>query len=272
MADLVTGLNSSSYAYGTNTQSVTHTTDDKASKALDMADFLQLMVATFQNQSIDNTADISDMMNQMVQMSVVQTVTNLNTLITNTMNQSYAASLLGKEVTIIQQNGRTTTNITGTVTGTGNYNGEQVVYIGDKRYALSDIAGVGKIPDTDAAETSTAKAVDNARNIQDNSEIADADEANQNAYNYYNNTLNPSDDLDGADSVNQNNASNVSGDNGQNVNDDSGAEAAQIGGQAVAAENQAEESIADAGEPDAGNNNNSFRVTDYDPATGAMIG
>ena len=149
MADTINALSNSSTqsVYGATTTSVRHTTDDKASKALDMSDFLQLMVATFQNQTIDNTADISDMMNQMVQMSVVQTMTNLNTLISNTMNQSYAASLIGKEVTVAETVGRKVTTTSGTVTGTGQYNGEQVIYIGDKRFALSDITGVGEIPD-----------------------------------------------------------------------------------------------------------------------------
>ena len=38
---------------------------------LDFTDFLQLMVQQLQNQTIDNTADTSDMLNQMVQMSMV---------------------------------------------------------------------------------------------------------------------------------------------------------------------------------------------------------
>lgn len=283
MADLITGLNTDAYGnvrsweedrtealknrnkttspsatYGSTTQSVTHTTDDKASKALEMSDFLQLMVATFQNQTIDNTADISDMMNQMVQMSVVQTITNLNTLITNTMNQSYAASLLGKEVTITQQSGRTTTNITGTVTGTGNYNGEQVVYIGDKRYALSDITGVGRLPDNaSAASTSTDKTADDL-----------PDDDNLNAAN----TAKQADSADNTESVdNASNADNAdSADNAGKI-DNTDAEAAENGAESIAAENQAAaEQVSDAGEPDTGADD--LRISDYDPATGTMLG
>ncbi|MDE7034776.1 MAG: hypothetical protein K2O74_00810, partial [Eubacteriales bacterium] len=47
-----------------------NSTNVKAGTSLDMDDFLTLMVAMFQNQDIDNTADTSDMLNQMVQMSV----------------------------------------------------------------------------------------------------------------------------------------------------------------------------------------------------------
>ena len=261
MADLVNAVTN---AYGATTQSVTHTTDSKASQALDMTDFLQLMVATFHNQSIDNTADISDMMNQMVQMSVVQTVTNLNTLITNTMNQSYAASLLGKEVTIAQQSGRSVTNITGVVTGTGLYNGDQVVYIGDKRYALTDVIGVGKLPESDAASMANAKAAEtlddlddyyNYNNIPDN---ANADNINNNV-----------DAADGNMNTPEQADNNI---NNNNNNIDIDADAAQKGAESETAENQASEAISDAGEPDPGDELNLYRVTDYDPATGAMVG
>ena len=37
---------------------------------LDMTSFLKLMVAELTNQSIDQTADTSDMLNQMVQMQM----------------------------------------------------------------------------------------------------------------------------------------------------------------------------------------------------------
>ena len=49
--------------------SYTNSTTD--AYGLDMSDFLTLMVAQFTNQSMDNTADISDMLNQMVQMQMV---------------------------------------------------------------------------------------------------------------------------------------------------------------------------------------------------------
>ena len=44
--------------------------EDKSS--LSFTDMLGLMVAQFQNQTIDNQADTSDMMNQLVQMSSMQ--------------------------------------------------------------------------------------------------------------------------------------------------------------------------------------------------------
>ncbi len=126
-----------------------NSTNKKAGSDLVMDDFLKLMVAQFQNQSIDNTADTSEMMNQMVQMSVIQAITNLSTLVTDSTSLSYAASLVGKEVTIGQQDGKDVKELLGTVTATGTLDGKQVIFLDDKDtpYYLTDIMAVGKLPE-----------------------------------------------------------------------------------------------------------------------------
>lgn len=129
------------------TKVATKSTNKKAGSDLDMTDFLTLMVAMFQNQDIDNAASTTDMMNQMVQMSVVQAITNISTLIDDSTVLTYAASLVGKEVTIGQYKGKELQEIVGTVTGTGTLNGQQVVFIGDDSYYLNDIMAVGRLPD-----------------------------------------------------------------------------------------------------------------------------
>ena len=48
---------------------------------LSFTDMLGLMVAQFQNQSIDNQASTTDMMNQLVQMSSMQAMTEVSTQI-----------------------------------------------------------------------------------------------------------------------------------------------------------------------------------------------
>ena len=48
---------------------------------LDFTDYLQLMVQQLQNQTMDNTTDTSDMLNQLVQMSVVQMMTTVITVV-----------------------------------------------------------------------------------------------------------------------------------------------------------------------------------------------
>ncbi len=138
---------------GTNGASIKQSqssTNKKAGSSLDMTDFLTLMVAMFQNQDIDNTASTSEMMNQMVQMSVVQAITDISTLINDSTTLTYAASLVGKEVTIGQYVGGELKELLGTVTGTGTLNGQQVIFLGNDSYYLSDIMAIGRLPETAA--------------------------------------------------------------------------------------------------------------------------
>lgn len=122
------------------------TTNAAAGKSsLDMLDFLKLMVLQFQNQDPENAASTSDMMNQLVQMSVVQAVTN----ITDAATMLYSSSLVGKEVTIGQFGENGLEELVGVVTGTGTYNGQQVVFVNDKTYYLSDIMAIGRLPEVE---------------------------------------------------------------------------------------------------------------------------
>lgn len=123
------------------------------SMGLDMTDFLTLMVTELTNQSIDSTADTSEMLNQLVQMQMIQALTNM----TDASVMSYAASLVGKEVTVGQYDAEGVLHeVVGTVTGTGSYGGEQVVFVGDKYYYMNEIMAVGRLPETEAsAETET---------------------------------------------------------------------------------------------------------------------
>ena len=124
------------------TQVAKNSTNTKAGADLDMTDFLTLMCAMFQNQDIDNTASTTDMLNQMVQMSVIQAISD----ITSSLN--YGASLVGKEVVVGVNDGTgKIKEIEGTVTGTGVLDGQQVIFIGNDTYSLSDILAVGKLPE-----------------------------------------------------------------------------------------------------------------------------
>ena len=67
---------------------------------LNMQDFLMLMIAEMTNQGIDSSMDTSEMVNQMVQMQMVTALANM----TDASIMSYAASLVGKEVTVAQYN------------------------------------------------------------------------------------------------------------------------------------------------------------------------
>ena len=126
------------------TEGVTSTTKKKDNTTLDMTDFLTLMVAQLQNQTMDSSMDTSDMLNQMVQMSVVTAITN----ITDATIMQYAGSLVGQEVTVADVDAKGDfAQITGKVQATGMYGGQQVLYVNDKRYFLNEILAVGKLPD-----------------------------------------------------------------------------------------------------------------------------
>ena len=110
---------------------------------LTMEDFLQLMIVQFQNQDMDNPASTSDMMNQLISMSTIQAMAT----ITDAATMSYAASLVGKTVTVGEYSSASgLKEIVGEVTGTGTYNGEQVIFVNGKSYALSSIMAVGELP------------------------------------------------------------------------------------------------------------------------------
>ena len=117
---------------------------------LDFTDFLQLMVAQLQNQTIDNATDTSDMLNQLVQMSVVsmmnQVKTSLDTL-ADASTLTYAASLVGKTVTVgsYDEEGNIQ-EIVGEVTGTGTYQDTPVIFVNNEMYPLSSIMAVGTLP------------------------------------------------------------------------------------------------------------------------------
>ena len=157
---------------------------------LSFTDMLGLMVAQFQNQSIDNQASTTDMMNQLVQMSSMQAMTEVSTQIkelTLANVMAYSASLVGQTVTIGVWNEQTKKleEIVGVVEGAGTYNGDQVIYVGGKGYYLSDIMAVGKLPPpkeekpgmgeddkTDGTDTDNSTNTDNDTNT-DNSTDTD---------------------------------------------------------------------------------------------------
>lgn len=128
------------------------TLDKKESKKsgydLSMQDFLTLMMVELQNQTIDDTADTSEMLNQMVQMQMVTALTNM----TDASVMSYSNSLVGKDVTIgLNDNGKLEERII-TVMGTGFSGGNPVIFGSDgETYYLSQIMAVGRLPEVEGA-------------------------------------------------------------------------------------------------------------------------
>ncbi len=117
----------------------------KSKLDLDMTDFITLMVTELTHQGIDDSVNTSDMLNQMVQMQMVQAMVNM----TDASIMSYSASLVGQTVTVVDgydSDGKPI-ELVGKVMGTGQYNGEQVIFLdNDKYYKLSEIMAVGVLP------------------------------------------------------------------------------------------------------------------------------
>ena len=125
--------------------------DPEDSLGLNFEDFLQLMVAQLQNQTIDNSMDTSEMMNQLVQMSVVQMLNSVQTSLDNltaTNTMTYAASLVGKTVTVgsYDEDGNIQETV-GTVTASGTYQDTPVIFVDGEMYPLSSIMAVGTLPE-----------------------------------------------------------------------------------------------------------------------------
>ena len=118
---------------------------------LSFTDMLGLMVTQFQNQTMDNQASTTDMMNQLVQMTTMQAMNEMTTqmeelTLANVM--SYSASLVDKYVTLgIYDDEGELQEIYGKVEGAGTYDGQQVIFVGGKSYLLSSIMAVGKLPE-----------------------------------------------------------------------------------------------------------------------------
>lgn len=109
---------------------------------LDMTDFITLMVTQMTSQGIDNTMDTSEMLNQMVQMQMIQSMVNM----TDATTMNYAASLVNKEVTVGKYVDGELQEIVGPVTATGTKDGQHVIFINDEYYYLNEIMAVGRLP------------------------------------------------------------------------------------------------------------------------------
>ncbi len=135
--------------------------------SLEFEDFMLLMVKQLQSQTLDSTMDTSEMLNQLVQMSSVQMMGSLQDsmlAMAQSTNLTYAASLVGKEVTVGQVDSTGAySQVVGTVTATGTYQGTAVLFVGEDMYALNEILAVGRLPDltqTPDADTDSEDSTD----------------------------------------------------------------------------------------------------------------
>ena len=146
MADLMADIGG---LLGANSADIVkNSTSRKGNTELDMNDFLQLMIVQLTNQTIDDTMDTSEMMNQMLQMQMITAMANM----TDISIQSYANSLVNQVVTVGVVNGDVLEERAIKVMGTGTFNGQQVIFGSDgNMYYLSQIMAVGLLPNEDGS-------------------------------------------------------------------------------------------------------------------------
>lgn len=119
-------------------------------QTLDMTSFLQLMAIQLQNQDPLNPTSNEDYMGQLAQIATIEAMNSM--LESSTI--TYASSFMGKEVTLsYYSNGEYKTE-KGVVSGVGFYNDEPIIFVNGNSYKLSNIMGVGKLPETDLPGTS----------------------------------------------------------------------------------------------------------------------
>ncbi|WP_099205313.1 flagellar hook capping FlgD N-terminal domain-containing protein [Scatolibacter rhodanostii] len=114
-------------------------TDKTDNAEMDQMDFIKLMVAQLQNQDFTDPMDNSTMITQMAQFSNMQQMQQM----TAYSKTNYAASMVGKTVTASRYTvGGDLDTTTGMVQKISLVDDEYVVYVGGKKYSLSQIMSI----------------------------------------------------------------------------------------------------------------------------------
>lgn len=129
--------------------------------------YFQLLAAQLQNQDMTNPMDNSEIMAQMTQMAMVQSLTSMTEAIdtsTAVTSQTYAGGLLGQEVTIAITEEKAGQEVPvsvkyAKVASVDFTSGNPVLRLeGDtKTYQLAHVIGIGQIPDPYKTETDENK-------------------------------------------------------------------------------------------------------------------
>ena len=150
-------------------QSYTAEANDK--NTITMTGFFQLLATQLQNQDMTNPMDNSEIMAQMVQMAMIQSMTTMSDAVKNSTavnTQTYAAGLVGQEVTmaVTEENAygqETPVDVKYAKVEWVNFtSGNPTIKIeGDpKEYQLSHLVGMGKVPNPFKTETEEDDAVE----------------------------------------------------------------------------------------------------------------
>lgn len=137
------------------TQSYTAEANDR--NTITMTGFFQLLATQLQNQDMTNPMDNSEIMNQMTQMAMVQSISSMTDAMKNmtTINsQTYAASLVGQEVTmaVTEENSygqEVPVDVKYAKVEWVNFtSGNPTIKVegDDKEYQLKHLVGMGRVP------------------------------------------------------------------------------------------------------------------------------
>ena len=137
------------------TQSFTAEANDR--NTITMTGFFQLLATQLQNQDMTNPMDNSEIMNQMTQMAMVQSISSMTDAMKNmtTINsQTYAASLVGQEVTmaVTEENSygqEVPVDVKYAKVEWENFtSGNPTIKVegDDKEYQLRHLVGMGRVP------------------------------------------------------------------------------------------------------------------------------
>ena len=152
MADSLS-VSGTSNPYATGAYSAT--ANDK--NTLTMTGYFQLLAAQLQNQDMSNPMDNSEIMAQMTQMAMVQSLTAMTETMQNSTavnTQTYAASLVGQEVTmaVTEKNSygqETPVDVKYAKVEWVNFTtGDPTIKLegDDKEYTLTHLVGMGRVP------------------------------------------------------------------------------------------------------------------------------
>ena len=173
MADSLS-VSGTSNPYGT--QSYTPEANDR--NTITMTGFFQLLATQLQNQDMTNPMDNSEIMAQMTQMAMVQAMTTMTDTMKNSSainTQTYAAGLVGQEVTMAV----TQKNIYGQeepvdvkyakVEYVNFTTGDPTIKLVDdnKEYSLKHLVGMGRVPNPYAEDIETDQEEDKTEEPKD---------------------------------------------------------------------------------------------------------
>lgn len=136
-------------------QQTSSTNTDKFA-ALDMEEFLGLLVAELQNQDPMNPMDNQEILQQVSQIREIESSDRLNETLETVMigqNMSTAAGLIGQTITGLSENEEMVTGVVDRVSVVG---GTPKLHIGDEEITLNNVSGINAAEDAsqESGETS----------------------------------------------------------------------------------------------------------------------